>query len=395
MRFTHNCVTTAICWISRATLYMGQYMSRHRSTKIRNPTFYRFWNNSFVRILQQQGSYYVGHIGKWHFSNFHEVEKYWDYSSAYYGHHWIQHPDTKQKIHVTQKNEEDALYFLKNRPKDQPFFLSVCFFAPHAVDHEPEQYFPQPSSMAWYNDTSIPKTISATEDAWKKMPSFFSNSNEGRVRWRWRFETEEKRQKMMKNYYRLITEIDAASSRIFEELKNQNIVEETLIVFTTDNGLFQGEHGIAGKWYPHEESIRVPLIILDPRMNDDLRGTTNSELTLSVDLASTFLAAAKLPPHPLMQGRDIAELYLERVNDWRNEFYYEHPMHLRKSQIPGSSALVRKEWKYIRWTDFNFEELFDLKNDPFELNNTYDIYSNTSILQEMKAQFEKLKETTM
>jgi arylsulfatase A-like enzyme len=391
IRFTHNCVTTAVCWISRATLYMGQYMSRHNTTTIRKPYFYQHWNDSFVRRLQTDGGYHAGHVGKWHFYEYQKIESLWNFSISYHGLHW--YPQRKGKpIHVTKRNENDALQFLKERPKDVPFFLGVCFFAPHSVDNKPEQYFPQPTSMEWYANETIPmNNCSATDEAWKKMPRFFGNGNEGRVRWRWRFETEEKYQTMMKNYYRLVSEVDETSERIVQELEDQGILNDTLVIFTTDNGLFHAEHGLAGKWYPHQESIRVPLIILDPRMPPDLAGSTMDDFTLSVDLAPTMLSAANLKPSSRMQGRDMAELYLEQVQDWRYEFFYEHPTHIHKGKIPGSTALVRKEWKYMRWTDFEQEQLFDLKADPYELEDLVGNESHLSILEAMRIQHNKLQ----
>jgi arylsulfatase len=173
IRFTHNCVTTAICWISRATLYMGQYMSRHNSTKIVLPYFYEHWNDSFVRHLQTKAGYYVGHVGKWHFRDYGQIQGLWNFSRDYSGTHWFRRRGGKGQVHVTQRNEEDAIEFLESRPRDVPFFLSVCFFAPHAVDHKIEQYFPQPTSMEWYANDTINRSISATDEAWKLMPSFF------------------------------------------------------------------------------------------------------------------------------------------------------------------------------------------------------------------------------
>lgn len=390
MRFTHNCVTTAICWISRATLYMGQYMSRHNSTKIVLPYFYQYWNESFVWSLQTKAGYHVGHVGKWHFRDFGQIRGLWNYTQEYSGNHWYRRRGRggTGQVHVTTRNEEDALEFLRTRPLDKPFFLGVCFFAPHAVDHKPEQYFPQNYSMQYYLNETMNRSISATNEAWKKMPGFFHENNMGRSRWRTRYETEEKYQHMMKNYYRLITEIDVSSKRIVKELEDQGAIDDTLIIFTTDNGLFHAEHGLAGKWYPHQESIRVPLIIRDPRMADKQHGTTNDDFTLSVDLATTILGAANLPPAPRMQGRDISELYLEDVKDWRTEFFYEHPTH---TQIPASTALVRKEWKYMMWPEHDQEQLFHLPSDPLELNDLFGTYNNSSLLAEMRVRHKELK----
>lgn len=135
-----------------------------------------------------------------------------DWERMYYGRHWWQ--ERGGPVHTTKKNENDALQFLRDRPKDKPFCLTVCFFTPHAHDGEPEQFLPQNESMALYVNDTIPLAPSATDEAWKKMPHFFTERNEGRNRYFWRFDTPEKHQKMMKNYYRLISEIDSTSGTL-------------------------------------------------------------------------------------------------------------------------------------------------------------------------------------
>ena len=114
----------------------------------------------------------------------------------------------------------------------------------------------------------------------------------------------------MKNYYRLATEVDSTCGKVLDELKKQGVLDNTLVIFTTDNGYYHAEHGLADKWYPHQESIRVPLIIRDPRMPEQQHGSTNNDFTLSVDLAPTILSAVGLATPEAMQGRDIAPLYL-------------------------------------------------------------------------------------
>ena len=128
MRFTHACVTTAICGVSRASLFTGQWMSRHG-----NPAFAMFktpWAETYPGLLRANG-YFVGHVGKWHNGRFPAGN--FDFGRAYSGTHWITEPDGT-KIHVTQKNENDALEFLRRRPADKPFCLTLAFFATHAED---------------------------------------------------------------------------------------------------------------------------------------------------------------------------------------------------------------------------------------------------------------------
>jgi arylsulfatase len=195
----------------------------------------------------------------------------------------------------------------------------------------------------------------------------------------------------MKEMYRMINEVDTACGAIIDELDRQNLLNSTMIIFTADNGFLQGEHGLVGKWFPYEESIRVPLIIYDPRMPSSHRGTVRDEFTLNVDLAETILGAANLHPSPGMQGRDIAELYLEDVDDWRDDFYYEHPTHLAENAIPQSSAVVRKNHKYMKWDNLNVESLYDMVTDPNELHNVIDDPAYATVLQELKQRYQELK----
>lgn len=194
------------------------------------------------------------------------------------------------------------------------------------------------------------------EASFQRLPqTVFTNKNEGRNRFRGRFDNNTRASTMLANYYRLISGVDAACEKIWKELEAQGILDETMVIFSTDNGYYHGEHGLAGKWYPHEESIRVPLIVHDPRMPANKRGTTDDSFTLNIDLAPTILGAAKAKRPATYQGRDISDLYLSKEGDntsnnqlsppWREEFFYEHPVHINEEVIPASSALVRKDIK--------------------------------------------------
>lgn len=386
IRFTENCVTTAICGVSRATLFTGQWMSRHGNQGF--GPFKTPWKETYPGILKDNG-YYVGHIGKWHNGKF-PTGKF-DFGRSYSGTHWIEKPDGS-KVHVTKQNESDALEFLTNRPQNQPFCLTLAFFATHAEDQNPLQFLPQPESMALYEDVTIPVPINATEESWQNLPDFFDEKNEGRNRWHWRFDSPEKFQTMMKNYYRLATEVDAVCGLVVKELERQGILENTLVIFTTDNGYYHAEHGLADKWYPHQESIRVPLIIRDPRMAKGKKGSTNEDFTLSVDLAPTILTATGCKQPKTMQGRDLSPLYLaEEKPQWRHEFFYEHATLRNASFIPASEALVRKDFKYFYWPEQKVEQLFDIRTDPHEENDLVKSPEHADQLAEMRAQFAKLK----
>jgi arylsulfatase A-like enzyme len=386
VRFTHNCVTTAICGVSRASLFTGQWMSRHGNRAF--DAFETPWSETYPGLLRAHG-YHVGLVGKWHCGPF--PKERFDLGSAYGGTHWQPEPDGGE-IHVTRKNERDALAFLRTRPREKPFCLTLSFFATHAEDENPKQYLPQPESQALYADAAIPIPATAGDEHYRRLPGFLvSDKNEGRIRWHWRFDTPEKYQAFMKNYYRLATEVDAACGAVVDELRRQGLLDNTLVIFTTDNGYLHGEHGLADKWYPFEESIRVPLIVVDPRMPATERGTTNDALTLNVDLAPTILAAAGIAAPPRMQGRDLAPLYLEKDAAWRTEFFYEHPTITNLERIPSSEALVRKDMKYVVWPDFGREQLFDLVKDPGETTDVIADPAYAGRLAELREHFARLK----
>jgi arylsulfatase A-like enzyme len=271
----------------------------------------------------------------------------------------------------------------------------LSFFAPHAEDAAPTQYLPQPESETAYRGVKIPVPANMTDDGFLRLPPFIATeNNEARVRWRKRFDTPEKYQTYMTNYYRLVTEVDAVVGRVLAQLAAQRLDRNTLVIFTTDNGYFHGEHGLADKWYPYEESIRVPLIVRDPRLHSDRRGSVSDDIVLNADLAPTILRCAGADVPAGMQGRDFAPLYLgQRPADWRTEFFYEHATIKNTSFIPSSQALVRTDEKYVWWPDFKHEELFDLTVDPGENRNLARDSAQAGRLRDLRAKFFELRDS--
>lgn len=405
IRFSNAYVTTAISCVSRASILTGQYMSRHGITGFDKNVSENQFQKTYPALMHNAG-YYTGFVGKYGFGDGRASD--FDFSAFERRLiHWLPvYSKTKieklgggytrilgDSIHITEKNGQDALRFLKTRPKDKPFNLSVSFYATHAEDAHPDQYRYQPSSEKYYKNVVFPTSPTATEECLRALPPFISSEkNEGRVRWHWRYETPEKYQTMMRSYYRLLTELDEVVGRIVTELKKQGVYENTMIVFMGDNGYFHSDHQLADKWYPYEESIKVPLIIYDPRIPVKLRGTENKEYALNIDIAPTLVSAVGIAPTDSMQGKDLSKLYLAKSNNkWRQDFYYEHPIITNKNRIPGSEALVSHTDKYIYWPDFNFEEYFNLSKDPRETKNGIEKPENQKKIAKMKKRFEYLK----
>mmetsp|Transcript_11751 Transcript_11751/g.23864 ORF Transcript_11751/g.23864 Transcript_11751/m.23864 type:complete len:626 (+) Transcript_11751:268-2145(+) len=381
IRFTRNAVTTSVCWMSRATLFTGQYASTHGSLRLKCPRFTlpEYWKDTWVSILQRVGGYHVGHVGKWQYYNS-GPHKLFDYSNFFEGRHWY------GKLTGSEKAVDHTKIFLSERPKDKPFALTVAFYPPKAVGDSNEpggQWSPKSSFKELYaNKTYVPPYD--LQQARQTLPDFLRRgivTERYQSRWKSTLQYNEG----MRNYNALVTEVDAACRQIVDELKKtKGLYENTLIVFTSDNGLLMGNHGLGGKWIAYEESIRVPLIVYDPRMPKELRGRLDNSTTLNIDLASTILGAANIDPPATMQGRDMADLYLPseeagakspvEQEPWRTDFVYEYP----NTDIHETYALINERYKYIRWVTRKYEQLFDLRNDPYELNDLLLLMDDTN-----------------
>src|SRR5690606_15584538 len=154
----------------------------------------------------------------------------------------------------------EALEFLRSAPDNRPLLLSISFTAPHARDGKPREFQPDPRDEDLYKDATIKLPAKASDEFFKKLPGDAQKS-EGRKRWEARFATPEMAQNTVKDYLRLVTGIDREVGRIRKALADEGMSTNTVIIFTSDNGFFYGERGLADKWLMYEESIRVPLII--------------------------------------------------------------------------------------------------------------------------------------
>ena len=153
-----------------------------------------------------------------------------------------------------------------------------------------------------------------------------------------------------------------------------------------------GERGLAGKWFPHEVSIRVPLVVYDPRLPERRRGTRRDEMVLTIDLAPTMLQAAGVEAPETMQGRSLVPLVEGGTPEWRTEFFYEHLF--RHPRIPASEAVRTKRYKYIRFVDRDppYEELYDLENDPDEAHNLAGKPEHAQLLDQMRRKWSNLRQ---
>jgi len=365
VRFEQAFVTTPICAASRASLFTGLYEGTHRYTFTKPPLSHEMMGRSYPALLRNAG-YHTGFVGKFGI----QVEE-GATDVLFDRFHPTAYPylrETGDGIrHLTDIHGEMAVDFLRRRPKDRPFCLSLSFWAPHAEDNTTQQYFWPPSCSHLYRDVTIPPPPLSDPEFFDALPLFLRESL-NRIRWHWRFDTPEKYQAMVKGYYRMISGVDRVLGRLMEELARQGLDRNTVIVFTSDNGYFLGERGFAGKWLMHEPSIRVPLIVRDPRLPRGLGGNVRRDPVLNIDVAPTLLDLAGIPIPVQMQGRSfMGSLRKDIVLDGR-DIFCEHLWN--NPQIPQSECLRSAGWKYIRYLKHpEYEELYNLNDDPHESRN--------------------------
>jgi arylsulfatase A-like enzyme len=368
-RFKNAFVTTSICAASRASILTGLYERTHRYTFNTKPITPEHIGISYPVQLRKAG-YRTGFVGKFGvgvppgaakemFDVFTPLDR-----TPY----WKKQPDGSEK-HLTDIECDKAIEFIRTRKPAEPFCLSVSFNAPHAEDNDPKQYFWQKEVDHLYRDVKFPLPKTMSDEFFDNQPKFLRDT-ESRIRFNWRFDEAKKYQEMVAGYYRMISGVDLAVGRIVKAIDEAGMNGNTVIVFASDNGYFLGERGFADKWYIYEPSIRVPLLVRDPRLGKDLQGKAIEQMALNVDICPALLELAGVPIPKTVQGRSVVQLVKgERPTDWRTDFFYEHLF--ERNNIPKSEGVRTEQYAYVRWFEQNpvVEELYDHVADFDEVNN--------------------------
>jgi len=392
--FENTFCTTSICATSRASLITGQYASRHGiwtfQANLSGPAF----ANTYPALLRDAG-YRTGFVGKWGVGD-QMPAKQFDYWAGFPGQgRYFARQGGKNaqlsKEHLHEITSRQIGDFFDGCSEDQPFCLQVSFKAAHAQDGEPDEYPFEPRYESLYEDIEITPPTTATEEHYARLPEFLQKS-EGRRRWKPRFSTPELYQKHVKDYYRLVTGMDRVIGELVGDLRDRGWLEETLIVFTSDNGYYLGDYGLADKWFMHEPSIRLPLLVVDPSLPATRRGTRVTEaMALNIDIAPTVLDAAGLKPPSEMQGKSLLPIARGDETELRDEFFYEH--RFEHAGIPKTEGVRGRKWKYVRYLvePEPVEELFDLDADPLEERNLAGDEKYREVLTQYRQRCEQLR----
>lgn len=392
IKFTNAFVTTSICAASRASIVTGLYESKHNYTFGKDPVKLDYVLQSYPYLLKKAG-YRTGFIGKFGFKIENQSQmlgEMFDYyePSPRSVPHFIKQEDGSRR-HSAEIKGDQAIEFIRNNPDGQAFCLSVSFNAVHAVDGNltpgNEGHYPYPAAVAdLYEGMTMPEPYLSDPEIFDKHPDFLKTSM-NRVRYHWRWDTEEKYQVNMKAYLRMISGYDGVMGRVITFLEEKGLDDNTVIIYSADNGYYMGNRGFAGKWSHYEESLRVPMIIYDPRLPAGLKGATPDEMALNIDIPATILDLAGLEVPGIYQGTSLLPVVLNgKSREWRDNFLCEH--RLDNEIIPKYVGIRGKRYVYANYYEQEpaYEFLHDLKKDPDELENLAGNQDYQDILEEMR-----------
>jgi N-acetylglucosamine-6-sulfatase len=376
--FRNAFVTTSLCSPSRASILTGQYAHRHGV--LDNVTPFPPGVVTFPEILQQNG-YRTAFIGKWHMGGESDTPRPgFDHWVSFKGQGVYNNPvlnvngnqEKKEGGYITDILTDYTEEFLL-RPHTQPFFLYLSHKAVHAeftpaVRHKgryANSVYPHPASMADSDENyrGKPAWVRAQRQSWHGVDGMYNKTTD--------FDT------FARDYAETMLAVDDSIGRLVEVLKDQGLLESTLILYTSDNGFQFGEHGLIDKRTMYETSIRVPLIANSPGLIPP--GQNRQELITNLDIAPTILSLAGVPVTGSCQGLSFLDLAAGKPSPWREDFLYEYFWERSFPQTPSVLGIRTSRYKYMKYHGiWDRYELYDLDQDPNEMNNLLGGFIQTS-----------------
>jgi arylsulfatase A-like enzyme len=423
--FTSVFATNSICTPSRAAILTGQY------SHLNGVTMFNRFDSSRMTVarLLQQGGYHTGMVGKWHLGSDPVGFDRWEILPGQ-GVYWdpVFYTATGEKTYTgryaTDVITDLALEFVEHRPRDKPFFLMMHHKAPHRpwepseshAAHFVTQRIPEPvtfwDSYATRTDalhenqqrvsadltnrdlklTPPPGLVGPELAKWLVIkPDVVTIVRDGKnvtltgealVRWKY--------QRYMQDYLATVQSVDDSVGRVLAFLDQAGLARNTIVVYTSDQGFFLGDHGLFDKRFMYEESIRMPFLVRWPARIKP--GTRRDALALNIDFAPTFLAAANLPMSAEMQGRSLLPLFGGRTPaEWRTSMYYRYYHDPGDHNTRAHYGVRTRTHKLIYFWKKDQWELFDLVNDPYELHNLYGEPGQDALTATLKQELARLK----
>jgi len=449
MLFSNACVTNSICAPSRAVILTGKHS--HLNGKIDNYFPFDTSNVTFPQILQKNG-YQTAMFGKLHFGNnpkgFDEFQILPD-QGDYYNPDFITKKEGRKKFtgYVTDLITDLTLNWLKNeRDEEKPFFLAYLHKAPHrewlpAERHFKEylkKTFPEPATlfdnyegrgraskeqemnllthMNWAGDSKItpenmdklgikeshaydkknynhtvgrmnPEQRKAWDDAYGKMNEEFmkkfpSMTDKEKMQWRY--------QRYMQDYLGSIAAVDDGVGQVLDFLKKNNLDENTIVVYTSDQGFYLGEHGWFDKRFIFDESFKTPLLVKWPGVIQ--AGSKNTQMVQNLDFAQTFLEAAGIKSPADMQGESLIPIFKGQGKNFRDAAYYHYYEYPSVHMVKRHYGIVTEKYKLVHfYYDIDEWELYDRVNDKNEMKNVYNDPKYTQVKAELHKKLAALR----
>src|SRR5262245_45921636 len=423
MRFTNCLCTNALCGPSRAVVLTGKYS--HLNGFFKNGDRFDGSQQTMPKLLQGAG-YQTAIIGKWHLESDPTGFDYWNIligQGPYYNPPMIEN-GTRRKYegYTTDVITDLTLDFLKHkRQPDKPFLVMYQHKAPH------REWQPDPKHFALYKDTKVPEPENLFDDysgrgqaartqemtiarhlndldlkltapkgltdaqlapwlaAYKEENEAFQKAGlEGDALVRWRY------QRYIKDYLRCIAAIDDNVGRVLDYLDESGLADNTVVIYSSDQGFFLGEHGWFDKRFMYEESLRMPLMIRWPGKTKP--GTVNHDMVSNLDFAETLLEVAGVAVPPDMQGRSLVPLLAGQTpGDWRQSHYYHYYEFPAVHSVQRHYGVRTARHKLIHFYQLDEWELYDLEKDPREMHSVHDEPQYAEVVRELKVELDRLR----
>jgi arylsulfatase A-like enzyme len=419
-----NClVTNSICGPSRATILTGKYS--HENGFYTNKDTFDGEQPTFIKMLKNAG-YQTAIVGKWHLKSDPVGFDYWNVligQGTYYNPRMIDNgTEVKLEGYTTDLITDLSLDWLKNqRDADKPFVLMFQHKAPHRA------WEPSPKHLTMYDDVTIPEPDTLFDDyegrgtaahTQKMMIAKDLSDNDLKLSPRRGFTEEQlaawnaayepkneafrqanlqgddlvhwKYQRYIKDYLRCVASVDDSIGRVLDYLEESGLAENTIVVYSSDQGWYLGEHGWYDKRWMYEESLSTPLLVRWPGVTKP--GTVNHDMVSNVDFAETFLDAAGLKLPDDMHGDSLVPILKgETPDDWRDSFYYHYYEYPGWHMVRRHYGVRTETHKLMYFYNLDEWEMYDLKADPNEMNSVYDDPAYADVRAELQAELKRLR----
>lgn len=376
-RFRNAFVTLSLCSPSRASFLTGQY--NHQNGVYNNYTPFPARDTTYAELMRTAG-YSTAFIGKFHHGKQKGPRPGFEYNATFLDQGVYENCsfEVEGKMVETQGWVDDvsvdfAIDFIRQRDKAKPFSMWIGFKTPH------EPTVPPDRTKGMYGGMRARPVPSLT------TPPVFRFNKEDAQR---RDIAEEgiksgKGTEVNLDWFRCISAMDEAVGRLLKALDKSGLAENTVVVFTSDNGGYMGEHCLNDKRSAYDESLRIPMILRYPAKVP--AGKVLDDLVLNIDIAPTFLELAGLPVPENMQGLSLAPLLEGRAKDWRQSFLAEYFIDREYPNNPTWVAVRTRSAKLVKYPGREeWTELFDLSADPYEIDNLADDPAHRSLREDME-----------